>query len=544
VSHLSGAEDHLKKFLVENCALFLNIGLSLNKFHRMLPMEEDFILDFQHVTKTFPGIVALDDVTFQIQRGEIHGLCGENGAGKSTLMKILSGVYPNADYEGKIFYDGHELKLEGSSIHQAAEEGIAIVYQELTLVPGMTVGENIFLGKEPVVRGSIVWDRVYSDTQKILDKYKMNVSPQEIVRNLGVGKMQMTEIAKALSENAQVLILDEPTSALSEAEVSQLMEILKTLKEHGVTCVYITHKIEEFFRITDHVTVLRDGKVVTTQKTEDLTSEKLVQYMVGREMKERFPKGNRKPGEVIFEVSDLRAEDPDKGREVLKGVSFDLRKGEILGIAGLMGSGRTELVMTIFGEYGKVTQGTIKLYGQEIKINNGHDAMQYGISLVPEDRKRHGLVLMQTILKNISLPNLDRFSSFLRINQSQELAEAQAVARDLSIKAPNVFVLAESLSGGNQQKVVIAKWLMSNPKILIMDDPTRGVDVGAKYEIYKLMNQLAENGISIIMISSDLQEVLGMSDRVMVMCKDSSNGVLDIAEATQERIMALATGIA
>jgi D-xylose transport system ATP-binding protein len=499
-------------------------------------MDENIILDFQHVTKAFPGVVALDDVSFQVRRGEIHGLCGENGAGKSTLMKILSGVYPHGSYEGKIIYDGHELKLEGSAIRQAAEEGIAIVYQELTLVPGMTVGENIFLGKEPVEMGSITWDRVYSETQKILDKYKLDVRPQDIVRNLGVGKMQMTEIAKALLENAKVLILDEPTSALSEAEVTQLMEILDRLKENGVTCIYITHKIEEFFRNTDRVTVLRDGKVVTTQETKDLTSEKLVQYMVGREMKERFPKGNRKPGEVLFEVSNLWAEDPNKGREVLKGVSFDLRKGEILGIAGLMGSGRTELVMTIFGEYGKITR--------EIKINNGHDAMQNGISLVPEDRKRHGLVLIQSILKNITLPNLDRFASFLRIDQQAELVESLKFAKELSIKTPNLFVKAESLSGGNQQKVVIAKWLMSGPKILIMDDPTRGVDVGAKYEIYKLMNELAEQGISIIMISSDLQEVLGMSDRVMVMCHGRSNGMLDIAEATQERIMALATGIA
>ncbi len=507
-------------------------------------MDEDIILDFQHITKRFPGIVALDDVSFQVRRGEIHGLCGENGAGKSTLMKILSGVYPYGDYEGNIIYDGQELKLEGSAIHQAAQEGIAIVYQELTLVPGMTVGENIFLGREPVEYGAILWDRVYADTQKILNEYKMNVHPQEIVRNLGVGKMQMTEIAKALSENAKVLILDEPTSALSEAEVSQLMEILETLKSHGVTCIYITHKLEEFFRITDRVTVLRDGKVVTTQETSNLTSEKLVHYMVGREMKERFPKGNRQPGEVIFEVNDLHALDPDKGREVLKGVSFDVRKGEILGIAGLMGSGRTELVMTIFGEYGKITRGTLKLSGREIIIHNGHEAMQYGISLVPEDRKQHGLVLISSILKNITLPNLDRFSSFMRVNQDLELSESMAFAKDLAIKAPNLFVPVESLSGGNQQKVVIAKWLMSKPQILIMDDPTRGVDVGAKYEIYKLMNELAERGISIIMISSDLQEVLGMSDRVMVMCKGSSNGTLDIAEATQERIMALATGIA
>lgn len=507
-------------------------------------MDENIILDIQHVTKEFPGVLALSDVSFQVQRGEIHGICGENGAGKSTLMKILSGVYPHDTYAGDIFYNGELLKLEGSAIHKAAEKGIAIVYQELTLVPGMTVGENIFLGKEPVQRGSINWDHVYSETQKILDEYHLDIHPQDVVKTLGVGKMQMTEIAKALSENAKILILDEPTSALSEAEVTQLMGILETLKAHGVTCIYITHKIEEFFRITDHVTVMRDGKVVTTQETKNLTSEKLVQFMVGREMKERFPKGNRIPGDVIFEVNDLHAEDPDKGKELLKGVTFDLRKGEILGIAGLMGSGRTELVMTIFGEFGKITKGSMKLYGQEIKVENGNSAMKYGISLVPEDRKRHGLVLIQSILKNISLPNLDRFASFMRIDQDAELAESLKFAKELAIKTPSLFVPVESLSGGNQQKVVISKWLMSGPKILIMDDPTRGIDVGAKYEIYKLMNELAEQGISIIMISSDLQEVIGMSDRIMVMCHGSSNGMLDISEATQERIMTLATGIA
>ena len=506
-------------------------------------MSENIILDFQHVTKAFPGVVALNDVSFTIQRGEIHGICGENGAGKSTLMKILSGVYPYGTYEGDIIYNGQPLKLEGSSIQQAADEGIAIVYQELTLVPGMTVGENIFLGKEPTKGGLITWDRVYADTQKILDEYHLDIHPQDVVKNLGVGKMQMTEIAKALSENAKVLILDEPTSALSEAEVTQLMLILGTLKAHGVTCIYITHKIEEFFRIADTVTVLRDGKVVTTQDAKELDSQKLVKYMVGREMKERFPKGNRTPGEKIFEVIDLQAEDPNKNKEVIKGVSFDLRKGEILGIAGLMGSGRTELVMTLFGEYGRITQGIIKLDGQEIDIKNGHEAMRMGISLVPEDRKRHGLVLIQSILKNISLPNLDRFASFLRINKDAELVESLKIAKELAIKSPNLLVPAESLSGGNQQKVVIAKWLMSGPRILIMDDPTRGVDVGAKFEIYKLMNELAEQGISIIMISSDLQEVLGMSDRVMVMCHGRSNGTLDIKEATQERIMTLATGL-
>jgi D-xylose transport system ATP-binding protein len=506
--------------------------------------SNDIILDFQNVTKIFPGVTALSDVTMQIRRGEIHGICGENGAGKSTLMKILSGVYPYGSYEGNILYEGRELKLENRSIRQAIEEGIAIVYQELTLVPTMTVGANIYLGKEPTERGVINWDKLYSDTQQLLTKYHLDIQPQAFVNNLGVGKMQMTEIAKALSENAKVLILDEPTSALNEAEIEKLMEILDTLKAHGVTCIYITHKLDEFFRIADNITVLRDGKLITTQPTKDLNREKLVSYMVGREMTERFPKGHHNPGEVIFEVEDLHAQDPDSDREILKGVSFNLRKGEILGIAGLMGSGRTELVMTIFGEYGKITSGKIKLEGRELKIGSSREAMLQDISLVPEDRKRHGLVLMQSVLKNISLANLDQFATWLRIDENAELNASMQFAKSLSIKTPSLHAPVDSLSGGNQQKVVISKWLMSKPRVLIMDDPTRGIDVGAKYEIYKLMNDLAEQGMSIIMISSELEEVLGMSDRVMVMSEGRSVDTLDIKEATQEKIMALATGVA
>jgi ABC-type sugar transport system, ATPase component len=507
-------------------------------------VEQDVLLDISHVTKEFPGVTALSDVSIQIRRGEIHGLCGENGAGKSTLMKILCGVYPYGSYSGEITYKGKALRLGSGSIHQAMKEGIAIVYQELTLIPLLSVGENVYLGKEPRVGPTIDWNRLYADTDEILGKYKLSVSSHEIVKNLGVGQMQMTEIAKALSENADVLILDEPTSALSEAEVDKLMEILHTLKGMGVTCIYISHKLEEFFRITDTVTVLRDGKVVTTLPTKESSLEKLVSLMVGREMKERFPKGERHPGEVFFKVEGLSAVDPnDPTHSIVKDASFDLRKGEILGIAGLMGSGRTELVTTIFGEYGKVTSGRIVLDGREIEIHSSRDAMRQGISLVPEDRKRQGLVLIQTILQNISLPNLGRFSKFMRINKDAEVAEAEKFSRSLSIKAPSVHVPAESLSGGNQQKVVISKWLMSEPRILILDDPTRGIDVGAKFEIYKLMNQLAESGYAIIMISSELEEVLGMSDRVMVMWEGRSNGTLDIAEASQEKIMARATGI-
>jgi D-xylose transport system ATP-binding protein len=506
---------------------------------------DDIILDIQNVTKQFPGVTALKDVSIQIRRGEIHGICGENGAGKSTLMKILAGVYPYGEYEGRIIYEGEELKLEHGAIRQASEEGIAIVYQELTLVPSLTVGENVYMGREPVEGVGINWDKLYADTQQLLRKYDLDILPQAVVGSLGVGKMQMTEIAKALSENAKVLILDEPTSALAEDEIEGLMKILRTLKSLGVTCIYITHKLEEFFGITDTITVLRDGKVITTQPAEDLSIEKLVQHMVGREMTERFPEGNRHPGEVIFQVKDLHAQDPrEAGKEVVKGVTFDLRKGEILGIAGLMGSGRTELVMTLFGEYGKITRGTVTMEGKDVNVTSSRRAMVEGLSLVPEDRKRHGLVLMQSVLKNISLPNLDQFASLFRIDNLAELNASLRFAKSLEIKAPSLHVPCDSLSGGNQQKVVISKWLMSKPKVLIMDDPTRGIDVGAKYEIYKLMNDLAEQGIAIIMISSELEEVLGMSDRVMVMHEGKSAGTLDTAEATEEKIMALATGVA
>lgn len=488
--------------------------------------------------------MALKDVSFNIQRGDIHGICGENGAGKSTLMKILSGVYPFGQYEGQVIFNGEEMKLGDSAIQEAGNKGIAIVYQELTLVPAMTVGENVFLGREPVEMGTINWNKLYAKTREILEKYHLDIVPHEVVKNLGVGKMQMVEIAKALSENATVLILDEPTSALSENEIDRLMEILRTLKHNGITCIYITHKLEELFRITDKITVMRDGKEIITKPTSEYTRESLVSYMVGREMKERFPVANRRIGDVVFKVENLRALDPnDISRTVLNGVSFDVRKGEVLGIAGLMGAGRTELVMTLFGEYGKITDGTIMLNGKEIKPASAREAINAGLSLVPEDRKGQGLVLMQSILKNISLANLDQFSGFFRIDADAELKASLEQSKKLTIKAPTLEVAVETLSGGNQQKVVISKWLLSKPSVLILDDPTRGIDVGAKYEIYKLMNELTETGVSIIMISSDLEEVLGMSDRVMVMCRGCSTGTLSLAEATVERVMTLATGV-
>ncbi len=506
--------------------------------------NNEYILEMEHVTKDFPGVRALDDISFKVRRGTIHGICGENGAGKSTLMKILAGVHPADSYEGNVKLNSEVVKFTHDAIHQAIDHGIAIVYQELALIPKLTVGENIFLGREPGTNGIINWHKLYAETHNILAEYNLDIPFSSVVDDLSVGKQQMVEIAKALSEDAKVLILDEPTSALTEAEVDTLMGILEHLKERGVTCLYITHKMEEFFRITDEITVFRDGCVVGTVETNNVNHEQLVAMMVGREMKERFPKGQRKPGQVVLEVRNLSVEDPSHfGKEAIKDVSFRVRKGEILGIAGLMGSGRSELVTTIFGEYGRHQTGEIMLDGKPIANNSARDAMNNKISLVPEDRKRMGLVLEQTILENMALPNLDQFAGTFSINTHKELEQCEKMAKFLTVKAPSLHAIVNSLSGGNQQKVVIAKWLMSDPRVLILDEPTRGIDVGAKYEIYKLMNSLAEEGVAIIMISSELPEILGMSDRIMVMHEGECTGILERAEATQENIMALATGL-
>jgi D-xylose transport system ATP-binding protein len=505
---------------------------------------DDYILEMEHVTKDFPGVRALDDVSFKVRRGTIHGICGENGAGKSTLMKILAGVHSADTYDGDVRLNGEVVKFTHAAIHQAIEHGIAIVYQELALIPKLTVGENIFLGREPGRGGTINWHQLYSQTQKILHEYNLDIPFACVVDDLSVGKQQMVEIAKALSENAQVLILDEPTSALTEAEVDKLMEILNDLRQRGVTCLYISHKMEEFFRITDEITVFRDGKVVGTVNTPDVTHERLVAMMVGREMKERFPKGNRRPGDVVLDVRNLSVEDPAHiGKMAIQNVSFDVRAGEILGVAGLMGSGRSELVTTIFGEYGRNRTGEIYLHGKPVRNKSAREAMNNRISLIPEDRKRMGLVLEQSILKNISLPNLPQFATAFSINEHKEVEQCERMAKHLAIKAPHLYAIVNSLSGGNQQKVVIAKWLMSQPHVLILDEPTRGIDVGAKYEIYKLMNNLAEEGVAIIMISSELPEILGMSDRILVMHEGVCTGILNRADATQENIMALATGL-
>ncbi|MBN1698844.1 MAG: ATP-binding cassette domain-containing protein [Spirochaetales bacterium] len=506
-------------------------------------MDNDFILEFDSVTKDFPGIRALSEVTFKVRRGEIHGICGENGAGKSTLMKIITGVYPYLSYEGHVFFNGEELKFTGSSIRKAIEKGIAIVYQELALIPQMTVGENIFLGREPVTGGVINWHDLYSRTLSLMDRYGLSLPLFLPVGVLGVGQQQLVEIVKALSENAKLLILDEPTSALTENEIESLLSILKTLKKNGVTCIYISHKIEEFFAIADTITVLRDGKTIDTVKITDTSMPRIITMMVGRELKERFPKQVHKKEEVVFEVDGLTAFDPNKpDRPVIQDVSFSLHRGEILGIAGLMGSGRTELVMTLFGEYGINISGSLLLEGRPYKIRSARYSMNNGISFVPENRKEQGLVLNQSILENLSLPNISAFSTVFSINKHEEITACQAISRKLSIKYNSITAEVASLSGGNQQKVVIAKWLISDPLILILDEPTRGIDVGAKYEIYKLMNSLAASGVAIIMVSSELPEILALSDTIIVMHNGRSTGILAREEATQEKIMRLAAG--
>ncbi len=503
----------------------------------------DNILEFQKITKDFPGVRALSDVSFSVRQGEVHGICGENGAGKSTLMKILSGVYRHGTYEGSVIFDGEEIKLESGSIRQALSYGIAVVYQELSLVPQMTVAENIYLGREHGSSVKIDWSGLNYDTQRILSDYGLDVKLASAVKDLPVGKQQMVEIARALSESAKLIVLDEPTSALASEEIDTLMRIINTLRERGVTCIYISHRLEEFFRIADTVTVMRDGGVVFSKPISELDTNKLIAGMVGREMGNRFPPVQRKPSrELMLDVKNLKVMHPnDATKEVIHDISFNVYKGEVFGIAGLMGSGRTELVTALFGEYGTISSGEVYVNGQRATITSARDAMSYGISLIPEDRKLLGLILAQSIIRNVGLPNLDQFSGFLYIDKMKELKEVKRYVDDLSIKTPTLEAPVEKLSGGNQQKVVLAKWLLSKPTILFLDDPTRGIDVGAKFEIYKLINALAEQGVAIVLISSELDEVIGLCDRMMVLAEGESRGFLAHTEATKEKILSMCT---
>ncbi len=500
----------------------------------------EYKLEMSGIVKTFPGVKALDNVTFQVKQGEIHALVGENGAGKSTLMKVLSGFYPHGTYSGDIVVDGTVQKYKG--IHDSEEAGISIIYQELALVKDMTVAENIFLGNEIMKNGKIDWDSAYVETEKLLKEVRLSVNPSVKLKHLGIGQQQLVEIAKALSKKSSVLILDEPTAALTESEAENLQDLLLNLKTKGVTCIYISHRLKEVFRIADRITVLRDGKTITTENKTDLTESTLIAKMVGRELTQMFPRVKHTPGEVVMEVKNWTVEDPNDGKKVNKDINIKIRKGEILGIAGLMGAGRTELAMSIFSNWGKKISGEIVMENRNIKLKNERDSIREGINLLSEDRKRYGLVLMQDIKKNITLPSLEKISKMWVINENEEIKESNKYMDELRIKAFSVEQKTGNLSGGNQQKVVIAKWLMAKPKVLILDEPTRGIDVGAKFEIYNIMNELVKQGVCVVMISSELPEILGMSDRILVMHEGKITGELDYQEATQEKVMFYATG--
>lgn len=501
------------------------------------------ILEMRDITKVFPGVKALSDVNFKVKRGEIHCLVGENGAGKSTLMKVLSGVHPYGSYTGDIVFDGEVQQFKG--IADSEEKGIAIIYQELALVPELTVYENIYFGHEIMHGKTIDWNETIVKASEMLKKVKLDVDPSIKVKELGVGKQQLIEIAKALSKNVKLLILDEPTASLNEDDSENLLKLILELKEQGVTCIMISHKLKEITAIADTITVLRDGATIcsldaTQKKVEE---SEIIKHMVGREIDDIYPKRAKKDfGDICFEAKNWTVVDPSKGREILSDVNINVRKGEIVGIQGLMGAGRTEFALSVFGNTPgyKITNGTIEMNGKPVNFKTPRDAIKNGLAYVSEDRKGNGLVLIQDIKYNISLANLAKLTKGLAINENEEIKIANEYKDSINIKAPSIEQKVNNLSGGNQQKVQIAKWLFSEPQVLILDEPTRGIDVGAKFEIYTIMNQLVEQGMSIIMISSELPEVLGMSDRLYVMSEGKIKGELTAEEADEQKVMAMA----
>lgn len=506
---------------------------------------EDYILQMKNITKLFPGVKALSDVTFNVKRGEIHALCGENGAGKSTLMKVLSGVYPKGTYSGEIWVDGKKQAF--TRIKDSEKAGIAIIYQELGMVSTMTVCENIFLGNEIIKNGHIDWDAQNSRSLELLKKVKLSENPATPVERLGTGKQQLIEIAKAINKNVKILILDEPTSSLTEEDTENLLNLLREFRKQGMTCIYISHKLNEVLSIADTITVLRDGETIVTKPTEEMDESKLISYMVGRNVDDTYPKMNHTFGEVALEIKNWTVPTKkDPNRYILNNVGFNVRKGEIVGIAGLMGAGRTEMAMSIYGALSEQPiSGELYLNGEKCKrFKAPKDAINAGVVYLSEDRKRYGLVLSSDLRINISLSSLDKLTKRGVLDLDEENAQVAEKIKELNVKTPSMFQLAKNLSGGNQQKVVIAKWLMTQPRVLILDEPTRGIDVGAKYEIYQLMDKLVNEGYSIIMISSELPEVINMSDRIYVMSEGKIQAELDnrAKNVTQKEILYYAAG--
>lgn len=497
------------------------------------------LLEMRGISKVFPGVRALDQVNLTVEAGEIHAICGENGAGKSTLMKVLSGVYPHGSYEGEILYHGTPLQNRG--IRDSEAKGIIIIHQELALVPLLSIAENLFLGNEVAKGGVIDWPRAFQMTGDLLRKVGLDEAPTTQVGKLGVGKQQLIEIAKALAKDVRLLILDEPTAALQENDSQKLLDLMLELKTQGVTQIIISHKLNEISRVADRITIIRDGTTVSTLRKDEITEERIIRDMVGRDMAHRYPERDAHPGEVLLEVQGWNVWHPEQtGRQMIKDVSFHVRKGEIVGIAGLMGTGRTELAMSVFGHsYGRNISGTVKMGGKVVDTSSVTRAVDAGLAYVTEDRKHLGLILEEPILKNISLANLAGIAAKGVLNKGREQQVAEEYRRAMSIRTPGVFQKVVNLSGGNQQKVVLSKWLFTDPQVLILDEPTRGIDVGAKFEIYSIMNELVAQGRGVVMISSEMPELLGMCDRIYVMNEGRIVGELTKAEASQERIMAL-----
>lgn len=499
----------------------------------------DTILEMRNITKTFPGVKALQDVSLAVRRGEIHAICGENGAGKSTLMKVLSGVYPSGSYDGEIAFGGEPVHFNG--IRDSEAVGIVIIHQELALVPHLSIAENIFLGNERRGRGGLIdWNRAHADAAALLASVGLHENPVTPVIQLGVGKQQLVEIAKALSKEVRLLILDEPTAALNDTDSAHLLALLRRLREQGITCIMISHKLNEITEIADATTVIRDGRTVETLDMRDdgASQERIIRGMVGRDLESFYPERASSPGDEVLRIEDWTVWHPTQDRKVVDGASLGVNGGEVVGIAGLMGAGRTELAMSVFGRsYGRDITGRLYMHGTEIKARTVAEAVDNGIAYATEDRKRYGLNLIEDVRRNVSAAALTKLARRGWVNGNEEIKVAEKSRRDLNIKATSVLTAVGKLSGGNQQKVVLSKWLFTDPDVLILDEPTRGIDVGAKFEIYTIINQLVADGKAVIVISSELPELLGICDRIYTLSAGRITGELPIAEATQESLM-------
>jgi len=503
------------------------------------------LLEMRNITKTFPGVKALDDVNLLVKQREIHALVGENGAGKSTLVKVLSGVYPHGTYDGEIIFEGNSCAF--TDIKQSEKTGIVIIHQELALSPYLSIAENIFLGDERARYNVINWNKTRDDALIYMRKLGLDENPNMPVNKLGVGKQQLVEIAKALAKDAKILILDEPTSALNEKDSEHLLQLLRELRDqHNISSVLISHKLNEVAAVADNITILRDGKTIETLQVErkpdgtaSISEDRIIKGMVGREITDRFPKRNTKVGDIVFEVKNWTVYNPDNPEQrKLDNVNIAIRAGEVVGLAGLVGAGRTELATSIFGKYyGDNISGTTLINGREINLNSIPKAIKNGLAYMTEDRKEFGLVLIENVKENTTLAKLEKIAKGGVINDHEEVLVAEDYCKKLNTKTPSILQAAGNLSGGNQQKVVLAKWLFSDPKILILDEPTRGIDVGAKHEIYMIINNLAAQGIACLFISSEMPEIIGMSDRIYVMSEGRITAELDGKTATQEEIM-------